>query len=74
MNKTTFGHLIKLPKVIERTGNSRSKIYSDVKEGHFPPPLKTGKRSIAWKESDIEQWINSLQTNIVKNGGQDDSK
>ena len=61
MYTTKFGHLIKLPKVIEITGNSRSKIYADVKEGIFPAPLKTGKRAIAWRLSDIEGWLNSLQ-------------
>jgi prophage regulatory protein len=67
MQKTLYGSLIqdpllKLPTVIEVTGNSRSKIYSDIKEGLFPAPLKTGKRAVAWKLSDIEGWINSLQT------------
>ncbi|NBY62749.1 MAG: AlpA family phage regulatory protein [Betaproteobacteria bacterium] len=74
MYTVKFGQLIKLPKVIEITGNSRSKIYADVKEGIFPAPLKTGKRAIAWKLSEIEGWVDSLQTNLVKNGGQNDSK
>ena len=70
MYATKFDYLIKLPKVIERTGNSRSKIYADVKEGTFPAPLKTGKRAIAWKSSDVDGWINSLQTSFVKKGSQ----
>lgn len=74
MYTTKIGYLIKLPTVIQLTGNSRSKIYADVKDGIFPAPLKTGKRSVAWKFSDIENWINSLQTNLVKNGGHHDSK
>ena len=69
-----FDPLIRLPKVIEITGNSRSKIYADVKEGLFPAPLKIGKRAVAWKVSDIDGWIKSLKTNLVKKGVQNGSK
>jgi len=62
MHEKKYDRLIKLPKVIEITGNSRSKIYADVKEGIFPAPLKTGKRAVAWKLSHIESWIDSLTT------------
>ena len=61
MHTNKIDQLIKLPKVIEMTGNSRSKIYADVKNALFPAPLKTGKRAVAWKLSDIENWINSLK-------------
>ena len=54
--------LIKLPVVISVTGKSRSSIYDDIKSGRFPKPLKIGKRSVAWKYSDIELWINSLES------------
>jgi prophage regulatory protein len=41
---------------------SSSSIYDDMKSGKFPKPLKIGKRSVAWKYSDIELWINSLES------------
>jgi len=62
--------LIKLPKVIEITGVSRSSIYAGIKNQSFPAPLKTGKRAVAWKSSQIQSWIDSLQTNHICNGGQ----
>lgn len=61
MYTTNSNHLIKLPKVIEITGHSRSSIYAGVKDGTFPSPLKIGKRSVAWKYSAIENWLASLQ-------------
>lgn len=51
--------LMRLPEVIQTVGRSRTSIYYDVKEGLFPEPLKIGRRAIAWKESDIRNWIES---------------
>jgi prophage regulatory protein len=51
--------IIRLPEVVERTKISRSSIYSYVKTGTFPSPMKLSARSIGWLERDIETWINS---------------
>ena len=45
--------------VYEITGKSRSTIYRDIEDGTFPRPYKTGKRAIAWLESDILDWVDS---------------
>ena len=44
-------------QVSERTGLSRSGIYSKVYAGEFPQPFKLGVRAIGWLESDIDDWI-----------------
>ena len=52
--------VLRLPSVKARTGRSRSSIYSDVKAGTFPAPIKLGPRSVGWIEAEIEAWL-SLQ-------------
>jgi prophage regulatory protein len=49
--------IIRLPKVKDRTGKSRSSIYADIKEGKFPKPIPLGPRSVGWLSSDIDAWI-----------------
>ncbi len=49
--------LLRLPEVVRRTGRRRSSIYSDMRAGRFPSPVKIGPRAIAWPESTVERWI-----------------
>ena len=45
-------------KVVEdRTGYTRSTIYSEMAVGRFPKQIKLGPRSVGWLEEDIEEWI-----------------
>ena len=54
---STLVRLVRLAEVIHSTGRSRSSIYSDIKEGVFPKPIKIGKRAVAWSSEDITKWI-----------------
>jgi len=36
---------------------SRSTIYAAVKAGTFPPPVRIGARAVAWRVSELEQWL-----------------
>ena len=36
---------------------SRSSIYAAVKAGTFPAPVRIGARAVAWRISEIEQWL-----------------
>ena len=49
--------LIRLAEVLKRTGHSRSWTYKLIDKGEFPEPIKTGSRSIAFIESEINDWI-----------------
>lgn len=49
--------ILRLPKVKERTGLSRSSIYLYISEGRFPEPISLGARAVGWIESDIDQWL-----------------
>jgi prophage regulatory protein len=49
--------LLKLDDVIELSGLSRSSVYSLAQQGKFPKPLKLSKRSSAWVEDELKEWI-----------------
>jgi len=51
--------LLRLPQVRQRCGLSRSSIYLLVSRGLFPEPVPVGARSIAWVESEVEDWLRS---------------
>ncbi|KJM64907.1 dipicolinate synthase [Pluralibacter gergoviae] len=50
--------LIKMPEVMRRTANGKSWIYKLIAQGRFPKPVKIGSRSIAFVESEVDEWIN----------------
>lgn len=49
--------LLRLPKVMEKTGLKRATIYLHIKQNTFPKQFKIGQRAVAWLESDIDAWI-----------------
>jgi len=53
---------IRLPQVIERTTRSKPAIYVDIKKGLFPAPVKIGLRAVAWRESDVVNWMSERIT------------
>lgn len=54
--------LVDMRAVCSLTGLSRGTIYILVKDGHFPPPVRIGKRRIAWRETDISCWLDQRAT------------
>ena len=52
--------LLRLPKVLEATGISRAAIYKKMNEGTFPPAVRLGPKSVAWRQSDVSRWIAEL--------------
>jgi prophage regulatory protein len=51
--------LLRLREVCSRIGVSRSKLYSMSRIGQFPAPAKLGGRTVAWLESDVDDWIDA---------------
>ncbi len=45
--------------VVSRTGLSRSTINDLREKGKFPKALQLSEGRIGWRESDIDNWINS---------------
>jgi prophage regulatory protein len=60
MQITSPARLLRLPSVLERVPFSKSETYRRMKEGTFPAPIRLGARAVAWLESDIENYIQSL--------------
>jgi prophage regulatory protein len=54
-----LGNLLRLPNVLQLSGLSRSSIYEGIKSHSFPCPIRIGKRAVAWREVDIQEWLNS---------------
>jgi prophage regulatory protein len=50
-------HLLRLPKVLEQTGLSRSELYRQVASGRFPRPVPLSVRLRAWRDREIQAWI-----------------
>ena len=49
--------LIKLKEVIEKTSLGRSTIYEFMTKGTFPRQVSLGAKSVAWLESEVDDWI-----------------
>ena len=60
-------NFLRLNDVTKSTGLSRASIYRYMREGVFPKSVRLGPRSVAWRESEVEQWKQSIV-------GQDDNK
>ena len=55
--------ILRLKKVKDRTGLSRSTIYLRIQEGTFPRPINLGARAVGWIEHEIEAWLTSCLEN-----------
>ncbi|HDL7361915.1 helix-turn-helix transcriptional regulator [Yersinia enterocolitica] len=64
-NKST--RLIRLPEVFLRTGYGKAWIYRLISEGRFPTQIKIGSRSVAFIESEIDDWIQATIAETRKN-------
>lgn len=52
-----LGHLARLPAVMARCGLGRSSIYTGVKNGTFPAPVRLSARAVGWREDEIDLWV-----------------
>ena len=50
-------NFLRLPQLKKRVPLSRSGIYAQIAQGTFPAPVRLGPRSVAWIESEIDEWI-----------------
>ncbi|WP_341304341.1 AlpA family transcriptional regulator [Pseudomonas sp. TMP25] len=51
---------IKLPKVKDYTSLSTSEIYRRIAAGTFPAQVNLGPKSVAWIETEVLAWCDSL--------------
>lgn len=50
--------ILRLPQVVEATGETRSTIYKRIAEGKFPKPVRLGTKSVGWVEDEIAEYNN----------------
>ncbi len=48
---------LRLPRVREKTGLSRTHIYRLISKGKFPKPVKLTERVSVWSEAVIDAWL-----------------
>jgi prophage regulatory protein len=58
-HETYTPELWRLPRVIGKTGRSRSSIYDAIKAGTFPRPVALGGSSVAWVSTEVQAWISA---------------
>ncbi|HGF5258543.1 TPA: AlpA family transcriptional regulator [Vibrio parahaemolyticus] len=51
---------LKLKEVMEKTALSRSTIYRKMSEDVFPKSVNLGDRAVAWVESEVDDWMESI--------------
>lgn len=49
--------LLRIAQVRDRTGLSVATVYRRESAGTFPPRVRLGPRSVAWYESDIDDFV-----------------
>ncbi|MEI7309690.1 AlpA family transcriptional regulator [Pectobacterium carotovorum] len=49
--------LIRMTETMRRTGYSKAWLYRLINQERFPQPVKIGSRSIAFVESEVDEWI-----------------
>ena len=59
-NPDLSNQLLRLPEVLKRFPVSRTSWYDGIDLGLYPAPLRLGKRTVAWRASDIERVIRNL--------------
>jgi prophage regulatory protein len=66
--------LLRLPVVMDATGNSRATIYRGITQGTFPSPVRIGVRAVAWDADEVQSWIESKIAAARSPSGADDVK
>jgi len=51
--------LIRLPQVTSRVGLSATTIWRQRRAGTFPDPVRISPGCVAWREADVDAWIES---------------
>ncbi|MGA4104368.1 helix-turn-helix transcriptional regulator [Ralstonia nicotianae] len=54
--------LLRLPGVLDAVGIKKSCLYEMIRAGKFPAPVRLGARSVAWRQSDVDAWIEARES------------
>lgn len=53
--------LLRIHEVLQRIPISRTSLYDGIKVGLYPAPVRIGKRTVAWRESEIDALIKGFR-------------
>lgn len=56
-NEREDKRFIRVPEVLRKVGISRTTLYELIKRGSFPNKVKISLRSVAFVESEVDEWI-----------------
>lgn len=59
----SIDRFMRLDEVLHATGLSRNTVYRRIREGTFPKQLSIGPNSVAWRQSEIVEWMDSFTLN-----------
>lgn len=62
MSSENPDRFLRLGTVLDRTGLTRSTLYRKMQEGSFPRQHRIAERCVAWRDSDIRQWMEEQAT------------
>ncbi|ANJ72006.1 AlpA family phage regulatory protein [Ralstonia insidiosa] len=54
--------LLRLLGVLDAVGVKKSCLYEWVRLGKFPAPVRLGARSVAWRQCDVDAWIEARES------------
>ncbi|MPV69211.1 helix-turn-helix transcriptional regulator [Burkholderia sp. BE17] len=54
--------LLRLVGVLDTVGVKKTTLYRWIREGKFPAPVQLGSRSVGWRATDVQQWVESRQS------------
>ncbi|HAT5065599.1 MULTISPECIES: helix-turn-helix transcriptional regulator [Klebsiella] len=67
MKNDITNRFIRVPEVLRRVGFGRTKLYELIRQGRFPEQVKIGPRTVAFVESEIDEWIEATIRNSRQN-------
>ena len=56
-NSASHENIQRWPVVFSRVGLCRSYVHLLISKGEFPHPIKLGRRTSGWLESEIDAWL-----------------
>lgn len=59
--------LVRIKEINQRFGIPISTIWYWINQGNFPKPIKMGERFIAWRESELDAWLDAKQGKNISN-------
>ncbi|MDD2337482.1 MAG: AlpA family phage regulatory protein [Geobacteraceae bacterium] len=62
MENVVTDRLIRRKELVKMVGYSASSIWRRCKDGSFPLAVRIGPSAVAWRLSEVEEWMNSRQT------------